>query len=62
MNKHIYVYSPSSAVRDRSVIRRGVKRLQALGYEVELDETVRPKQWTLRRKDVQNSDISDIAT
>ncbi|MBI2770744.1 MAG: LD-carboxypeptidase [Burkholderiales bacterium] len=38
--KHIYVYSPSSAVRDRSVIRRGVARLKALGHEVELDEAV----------------------
>lgn len=37
---HIYVYSPSSAVRDRSVIHRGVKRLQALGHEVEIDTAV----------------------
>jgi muramoyltetrapeptide carboxypeptidase len=37
---HIYVYSPSSAVPDRSVIHRGVKRLQALGHEVELDTAV----------------------
>lgn len=37
---HIYVYSPSSAVRDRSIIRRGVKRLEALGHEVELDPDV----------------------
>jgi len=35
---HIYVYSPSSAVPDRSVIQRGVKRLKALGHEVEVDE------------------------
>lgn len=41
MNKQrIYVFSPSSAVPDKSVIRRGAKRLQALGYEVELDEAV----------------------
>ena len=40
MKKHIYIYSPSSAVRDRTVIRRGVARLQALGYDVELDEAV----------------------
>jgi muramoyltetrapeptide carboxypeptidase len=40
VNKHIYIYSPSSAVRDRAVIRRGVARLRALGYEVELDEAV----------------------
>ncbi len=35
---HIYVYSPSSAVRDKAAFRRGVKRLQALGHEVEVDE------------------------
>lgn len=40
MKKHIYVYSPASAVRDRAVIRRGVARLQALGHEVELDRSV----------------------
>lgn len=38
MSKHIYIYSPSSAVRDKPAFRRGVKRLQALGYEVEVDE------------------------
>ncbi len=35
--KHIYVYSPSGAVRDRAAFRRGVKRLQRLGAEVEID-------------------------
>jgi muramoyltetrapeptide carboxypeptidase len=40
VKKHIYIYSPSSAVRDKAVIRRGVSRLQALGHEVELDEAV----------------------
>jgi len=34
---HLYVYSPSSAVRDKAAFRRGVRRLQALGHEVELD-------------------------
>lgn len=34
---HIYVYSPSGAVRDKSGFRRAVKRLQALGHEVEVD-------------------------
>ena len=38
MKKHIYIYSPSSAVRDKAVVRRGVARLKALGHEVELDE------------------------
>ena len=38
MNKRrIYIYSPSSAVRDRSAFRRGVRRLKALGHEVEVD-------------------------
>ena len=40
MKKHIYIYSPSSAVSDKSVIRRGAERLRALGHEVELDEAV----------------------
>lgn len=40
MKKHIYIYSPSSAVADKAVVRRGVARLKALGYEVELDEAV----------------------
>ncbi|MEX1165265.1 MAG: LD-carboxypeptidase, partial [Hydrogenophaga sp.] len=34
---HIYIYSPSSAVRDKAAFRRGVKRLQTLGHEVEVD-------------------------
>ncbi|WP_397409694.1 LD-carboxypeptidase [Polaromonas sp.] len=38
MKKHIYIYSPSSAVRDKPAFKRGVRRLTALGYEVELDE------------------------
>jgi muramoyltetrapeptide carboxypeptidase len=40
VKKHIYIYSPSSAIRDRAVVRRGVARLKALGHEVELDEAV----------------------
>lgn len=35
--KHIYLYSPSGAVRDKAAFRRGVRRLQALGHEVEVD-------------------------
>lgn len=38
MKKHIYIYSPSSAVRDKAAFKRGVKRLQSLGHEVEVDE------------------------
>lgn len=37
MKKHIYVYSPSGAVRDKAAFKRGVARLQALGHEVEID-------------------------
>jgi muramoyltetrapeptide carboxypeptidase len=40
VKKRIYIFSPSSAVPDRSVIRRGAQRLRALGYDVELDEAV----------------------
>ena len=38
MKKHIYIYSPSGAVRDKAAFKRGVKRLQFLGHEVEVDE------------------------
>lgn len=37
MKKHIYIYSPSGAVRDKAAFRRGVRRLQQLGCEVEVD-------------------------
>ncbi len=33
----IYVFSPSSAVRDKTAFRRGLNRLRALGHEVEVD-------------------------
>jgi len=39
MKKHIYIYSPSGAVRDKAAFRRGVARLRTLGHEVEIDET-----------------------
>jgi muramoyltetrapeptide carboxypeptidase len=38
MKKHIYIYSPSGAVRDKAAFRRGVARLKALGHEVEIDQ------------------------
>lgn len=38
MSKHIYIYSPSSAVHDKAAFRRGVKRLEARGHQVEIDE------------------------
>ncbi|TSE21694.1 Murein tetrapeptide carboxypeptidase [Tepidimonas alkaliphilus] len=34
----IYVYSPSGAVRDRAGLRRALRRLQAAGHDVVLDE------------------------
>jgi muramoyltetrapeptide carboxypeptidase len=36
--RNIYVYSPSSAVRDKAAFRRGVKQLQGLGCTVTVDE------------------------
>lgn len=38
VKKHIYIYSPSGAVRDKAAFRRGVARLKTLGYDVEIDE------------------------
>ena len=35
---HIYIFSPSSAVRDKAAFRRGLRRLQAQGHQVEVDE------------------------
>ena len=35
--KHIYVYSPSGAVRDKAAFKRGLARLKTLGHEVEVD-------------------------
>lgn len=35
---HIYVYSPSSAQRDKASFRRGIKRLESLGHAVEMDQ------------------------
>ena len=36
--RDIYIYSPSSAVRDKAAFRRGVKQLQGLGCAVTIDE------------------------
>jgi muramoyltetrapeptide carboxypeptidase len=38
VKKHIYIYSPAGAVRDKAAFRRGVARLKHLGHEVEIDE------------------------
>lgn len=37
-NKHIYIYSPAGAVRDKAAFRRGLERLRAQGHQVEVDE------------------------
>lgn len=37
MKKHIYIYSPSGAVRDKAAFKRGIARLKSLGHEVEID-------------------------
>ncbi len=40
MKQRIYIFSPSSAVRNKAAVRRGIARLKALGHEVELDPAV----------------------
>jgi len=40
VTQRIYIYSPSSAVRNKDAVRRGIARLKALGHEVELDPSV----------------------
>lgn len=35
--KHIYIYSPASAVRDKAAFKRGIARLKAQGHDVEVD-------------------------
>lgn len=37
MKKHIYIYSPSGAVRDKAAFKRGLARLESQGHEVEVD-------------------------
>lgn len=37
VKKHLYIYSPSGAVRDTAAFKRGVQRLKLLGYDVEVD-------------------------
>ena len=41
VKKHIYIYSPSGAVRDKAAFKRGVKRLQKLGHEVEVERNIK---------------------
>jgi len=40
VTQRIYIFSPSSAVRNKAALRRGIARLKALGHEVELDPSV----------------------
>jgi muramoyltetrapeptide carboxypeptidase len=40
VKQRIYIFSPSSAVRNKAAVRRGIARLKALGHEVELDPAV----------------------
>src|SRR2546427_8320546 len=35
--RHIYIYSPAGAVRDKAGFKRGVRRLEAMGHQVEID-------------------------
>jgi muramoyltetrapeptide carboxypeptidase len=37
VKQRIYIFSPSSAVRNKDAVRRGAARLKALGHDVELD-------------------------
>jgi muramoyltetrapeptide carboxypeptidase len=40
VTQRIYIFSPSSAVRNKAAIKRGIARLKAMGHEVELDPSV----------------------
>jgi muramoyltetrapeptide carboxypeptidase len=40
VTQRIYIFSPSSAVRNKAAVRRGIARLKAMGHEVELDPSV----------------------
>jgi len=44
VTKHIYIYSPSGAVRDRAAFQRGVRRLRQLGHDVEVDPAALSRQ------------------
>ena len=41
---HIYIYSPSGAVRDKAAFKRGLNRLKQLGHELELDPDALSRQ------------------
>jgi muramoyltetrapeptide carboxypeptidase len=52
MKRHIYIYSPSGAVRDKAAFKRGIERLQTLGHEVEVDEDALASQQRFAGDDV----------
>ncbi|MDI9333781.1 MAG: LD-carboxypeptidase [Cytophagales bacterium] len=35
---HIYIYSPAGAVRDKAGFKRGVRRLESQGHQIEIDK------------------------
>jgi muramoyltetrapeptide carboxypeptidase len=41
---HIYIYSPSGAVRDKAAFKRGLTRLKQLGHDLELDPDALSRQ------------------
>ena len=41
---HIYIYSPSGAVRDKTAFKRGVARLKQLGHQIEIDPDALTRQ------------------
>lgn len=46
--RHVYIYSPSGAVRDKAAFKRGIKQLEALGHEVEVDSDALTSSQRLR--------------
>ena len=44
MAKHIYIYSPSGAVRDKAAFQRGLRFLKKQGHSVEVDEAALASQ------------------
>jgi muramoyltetrapeptide carboxypeptidase len=40
VTQSIYIFSPSSAVRNTAAVKRGIARLKAMGHQVELDPSV----------------------
>ena len=53
MKKHIYIYSPSGAVRDAAAFRRGVRRLEQLGHSIEIDPDAQTRHMRFAGDDAQ---------